>query len=220
MRKLTLELELNEQTREGLRPMFKSIHKAEMLETLKTEWEEGESIILMEFLFKDEYSIDGLKFIGFMEILAILKSDGNKHTCLIKYHAPDISKTLFKEFDLDLITTTPTIMTENTYTCSVIGDQKHVARFKELMETNIGKAINMKWQKAAYQKHDILSVLTDKQKEILITANHYGYYDYPKKINSKQLSEKVNISRATLVEHLRKAESRLLANILAGYSLK
>jgi hypothetical protein len=220
MRKLTLELELNEETREGLKPMFKDIHSCEMLESLKTEYEEGVTIVLMEFLFKDEHSIDGLKFIGYMEILTILKSEGNKHTCLVKYRAPDISKELFKEFDLDLIITTPTIMMEKKYICSVIGDQKHVARFLELMETNIGKVLKVKWQKAAYQRHDILSVLTDKQREVLITANHYGYYDYPKKINSKQLSEKVNISRATLVEHLRKAESRLLANILAGYSLK
>jgi hypothetical protein len=217
MRKLTLELELNEENREELRSMFKYIHSWEILETLKTEWEEGVTTVLVEFLFKDEYSINGLKFIGDMEILAILKSEENKHTCLVKYQEPDISKELFKEFDLDLIATQPTIMTENKFTCSVIGDQKHAARYLELMETNIGKVINMRWQKAAYQRHDILSVLTDKQREILITANHYGYYDYPKKINSKQLSEKVNISRATLVEHLRKAEGRIMTNIFAGY---
>jgi predicted DNA binding protein len=75
----------------------------------------------------------------------------------------------------------------------------------------------MTFKKAAYQKHDIISILTDKQKEILIAANKHGYYDYPKKINSEQLAKKVNLSKATLVQHLRKAEGRLMANIFAGY---
>ena len=69
-----------------------------------------------------------------------------------------------------------------------------------------------------YQKHDILSVLTEKQRDILITAHENGYYDYPKKINSEKLSEKVKVSKATLVQHLRKAEGRLLSEILTGYS--
>ena len=75
----------------------------------------------------------------------------------------------------------------------------------------------MTFKKAAYQKHDILSVLTEKQREILVAAQKYGYYDYPKKISSELLSKKVNISRATLVQHLRKAEGRILAEIMAGY---
>ncbi|MCD4843979.1 MAG: helix-turn-helix domain-containing protein, partial [Methanosarcinales archaeon] len=52
---------------------------------------------------------------------------------------------------------------------------------------------------------------------IIIAANKYGYYDYPKKINSQQLSQKVKLSKSTLIQHLRKAEGRIMANISAGY---
>jgi predicted DNA binding protein len=82
----------------------------------------------------------------------------------------------------------------------------------------VGRIVNVSFKKATYQKRDILSVLTEKQKDIVLTANRYGYYEYPRKINSSQLSEKVNISKPTLVEHLRKAEVRILKEILTGYS--
>ena len=68
-----------------------------------------------------------------------------------------------------------------------------------------------------YQNQKILSVLTEKQRDIILKAQKHGYYEYPRKINSKGLAEKVNISRATLVEHLRKAEGRIITEIAGGY---
>lgn len=58
-----------------------------------------------------------------------------------------------------------------------------------------------------------LNQLTEKQREVLITAYKLGYYDIPRRINSEQLAKKLNIGDSTLVEHLRKAERRLLVNI-------
>jgi hypothetical protein len=219
MRKLILEIEPNDMIRDVQKPIFENIHSFEVLEMLKIDWEEGIKIDLIECVTKNDISIHDMDSIGHMEILNILRSEGNKHICLVKYIEPESTKDFIKDFNLDLIWSTPMIFSEDKQTFSCIGENEEISKFIELMK-NVGKIENMRFQKAAYQKHDILSVLTDKQKEIIIAANHYGYYDYPKKINSEQLSEKVNISKATLLQHLRKAEGRLLANILAGYSLK
>jgi predicted DNA binding protein len=51
----------------------------------------------------------------------------------------------------------------------------------------------------------------------VIAAKRHGYYDYPRRVNSEQLAEIVGISKATVVEHLRKAEGRLMETLLAGY---
>jgi predicted DNA binding protein len=123
----------------------------------------------------------------------------------------------YKEFDLDLIYSTPFIITKEKHTYSVIGDQKSLARFIELIKPRAEEIVNMSFKRAAYRKHDIITVLTDKQKDVLIAAKKHGYYKYPRKINSKELANKIGISKGTAVEHLRKAEERLIENILDGY---
>jgi len=216
MRKLILELEPNEMIRKIQKPIFENIYSYEVLEMLKIDWEEGIKMDLIECETKDHISIGNVSSIGHMEIMNVLKSEGNKHICLVKYLEPDSSKDFIKQFNLDLIWTTPMIFSKERQTFSCIGEQKEILKCVEKMK-KVGKIVDMKFQEAAYQKRDILSVLTEKQKEVLIAAHKYGYYDFPKKINSEELSEKVNISKPTLVKHLRKAERRLLDNILAGY---
>jgi predicted DNA binding protein len=218
MRKLTIELEPYERIREELRPMFDIIESFEVLETMKIDWEEAIRVDLIECHLRETLSIDDVKVIGDMEILSVLKSEGDRHTCLVKYAEPDESKDLFKQFDLDLINTTPFFVSDMRHTYSVIGDDDSLRRYVELIKKIIGKVGNMSFKRAAYQRHDILSILTEKQREILLTAHRYGYYDYPRRMNSQRLSEKVDISRSTMVEHLRKAEGRVLSEILTGYS--
>jgi predicted DNA binding protein len=216
MRKLVLEFNPNEMVRNVQKPFFENIHSYELLEMLRVDYEEGVKIGLMECNTKENTRIEDVKLPDNVKILSVLKSEGDKHTCIVKVHAPKEFSQMLAEFKLDLIWTTPIISSEEKTTYSCIGDQENITKFIEEIK-NYGEIVNMSFQKAAYQQHDILSVLTDKQREILIAAKKHGYYDLPKKINSEQLSQKVNISKATLLEHLRKAEERIMENILAGY---
>jgi predicted DNA binding protein len=58
------------------------------------------------------------------------------------------------------------------------------------------------------------SPLTDRQREVATEALARGYYDWPRKITNERLAEELGISRATLHEHLRKAECTLLSSAL------
>jgi hypothetical protein len=191
MRKMTIELEPYEAIREELSPMFDIIHSFEVLETMKIDWEEAIRVDLIELHLREELTIDDVSVIGDMEIVSVLKSEGNRHTCLAKYGEPDESKDLFKQFDLDLINTTPFFVSDMKHTYSVIGPDDSLRRYVELIKKIIGKVENMSFKRAAYQRHDILSVLTKKQREVLLTAHRYG---------------------------LRKAEERILDEILTGVS--
>ena len=75
----------------------------------------------------------------------------------------------------------------------------------------------MTYQKAVFHETDNLSNLTDKQKEIMLAAKHLGYYDYPRKVKAEEVADELGISKATAIEHLRKAENRLIGEVLAGY---
>jgi hypothetical protein len=61
----------------------------------------------------------------------------------------------------------------------------------------------------------LLSKLTSRQRQMLLTAYALGYYDVPRRISSDDLSRHLNVDKSTIVEHLRKAERKLIGSIIA-----
>lgn len=56
-------------------------------------------------------------------------------------------------------------------------------------------------------------VLTSKQERVLKSALELGYYEYPKRISTEELSKSVGLAPSTVSEILRRAEKR----IISGY---
>lgn len=54
--------------------------------------------------------------------------------------------------------------------------------------------------------------LSERQREILQLARREGYYTWPRKISVTELAEGTDLSQATVLEHLRKAEAKLLGS--------
>jgi hypothetical protein len=216
MRKMVLEVIPNEKTIGTLRPILDCLSSYEVLETLKIDRDQGICVDLIECKLREGLSIDGAHMWGHLELLSVLKSEGEVHTCLVKYYDPGDDQGAQDEFDMDLVYTTPNLISEERFVMSAIGDSKALAGFMTMVKKHVGEVTNMSMTRAAYQRRDILTVLTDRQREVLTAANEYGYYDYPKRINSEKLSKKVNISKPVLLQHLRKAEGRIMADIFAG----
>jgi len=59
-----------------------------------------------------------------------------------------------------------------------------------------------------------LDSLTEKQRVVLRTAHRLGYFEVPRRIDSRKLARALDLRAATVVEHLRKAEQRLLDRLL------
>jgi hypothetical protein len=59
-----------------------------------------------------------------------------------------------------------------------------------------------------------LDRLTERQQSVLRTAFRMGYYDVPRRVHSNRIAKSLDLSSATVVEHLRKAEHRLISILL------
>ncbi|WP_158057785.1 bacterio-opsin activator domain-containing protein [Halorussus halophilus] len=58
--------------------------------------------------------------------------------------------------------------------------------------------------------------LTERQREVLRTAYDAGYYDWPRECSGKELANELDISSATLSQHLHNAERKLLTVLFDG----
>jgi predicted DNA binding protein len=195
---------------------LKHVERFEMLELLRLDIEKGVKVLLGELILKEGSKISDIK-LPKRSKFSVIKGDGRKYIVIITGRAPNqrVFK-LFNKFQADVIWTTPTFWENDNMTMSVLGDEEELKKVLKTLKF-IGKVSNIRYHKPVYNEHNLLSVLTDKQREIIITAKHSGYYDYPRKIDTAGLAVKVGVSKATVVEHLRKAEGRLMGNILAGY---
>ncbi|MEA1932425.1 MAG: helix-turn-helix domain-containing protein [Euryarchaeota archaeon] len=55
-----------------------------------------------------------------------------------------------------------------------------------------------------------VTVLTDRQRELLRAARRLGYYDVPREAGVRAVAEEVGCAPGTAAEHLQKAEARLI----------
>jgi len=60
------------------------------------------------------------------------------------------------------------------------------------------------------------AMLSDRQAEVVALALDAGYYEWPRETDAESLAAELDISHATFLEHLRKAERALLRNALDG----
>ena len=93
------------------------------------------------------------------------------------------------------------------------GSKESVENFFKLAKLH-GIINNIRIEKLKNNECDILSDLTKNQKKILNFAKKFGYYDYPRKITSEELSKKTGINKDVILESLRKTEKHIFTKIL------
>ena len=216
MRKLIVELKVKEEFLEMLDFLLDKTESIELIELIKIDFEQEMKMGIVALNLKQGYTIEDINLPESMEMLTVLKKEGNRYIVFSKVKFFNKISAFAQKFNIDIIWDTPSIFKKGLMVISVIGDEENLKKFLNVIKT-LGEITNISFKKAMYKEQTILSCLTKKQKEILIAAKNNGYYSYPRKINTQELSYKVGLSKPTVVQHLRKAEIRIISNILTGY---
>jgi len=197
--------------------LLDQIEEFEMLEMIRLDFEKGIKVLLGQVKLKDGLRLEDLRWPKFVRT-TVIGERGGKHIVIFYGKAPtSMWRDLMAKMESDVVWTTPAFYRDGRMVLSCIGEEKELK--KAIMGMKLaGTVSNVSYSQAVYQEHNMLSVLTDKQKEILISAKRAGYYDYPRKVSAEDLAESMGIAKATMVEHLRKAEIRLMDAILEGYA--
>ncbi len=159
----------------------------------------------------DGISIEGIKN-DFITDLIVLRNEGRDYTCLIKGKFSDEISRFIGKFDLKL--EYPIIFEEDRCQFSMVGSSEELFNIITAAKEN-----GWGFEVLSVQKYDphissVFSALTGKQKEILLQAYNSGYFDHPRKVNAGELASKIGMHKTTLLEHLHKAEKRLIGHII------
>ena len=116
-----------------------------------------------------------------------------------------------------LMTRPPDFLDVDRMKVEVVGKEKEIKEFLQYANKWSNNSFKILGLTSIDTKGEsLLSKLTTRQRQMVLTAYALGYYDVPRKISSDDLSRHLNVDKSTLVEHLRKAERKLIGSIIAG----
>ena len=151
------------------------VESIELIELIKLDLEKGFKMGVAALNMKEGYSIDDLDIPDYMEMLSVIKREGNRYIVVSKVKILNKFIGFAKKFNIDIKWGTPSIFMKDKMIISVIGDEKNLKKFLDVI-IYLGEIKRISFKKAIFNEQMILSCLTDKQRKILVAANKNGYY--------------------------------------------
>ncbi|MEI7434186.1 MAG: helix-turn-helix domain-containing protein [Methanomicrobiales archaeon] len=165
-----------------------------------------------KFTIREGVPVDQIQC-NYVSNLLVLQNKGREYTCLIKgTFSEDITRflqTYGSKFE------PPVVFENDCLTFNMVGTP-------EDFNTFVSDAAEKGWGLEILSVCDynpdvsgVFDVLTPRQKKILIESYRLGFFDQPRRLNAGELAEKMGINKSTLLEHIHKAEKRLIGQIIA-----
>ncbi len=213
MRRLILEVLEKELAKIGIElPQFKKIKSLKLIYFLRQDPQEFAAISEVEF--KDSTSkVEDLLTGGFLVEAQVLERQKNGAYLVFLRGGPSLSSVLSAIGIESGYLFPPIGIGDGKIKISFLGSEKQVKNFMEKIDELGIRYRVVLLADANFSPISPLNRLTEKQREVLMAAYRLGYYDIPRKITSEELAKRLGIVDSTVVEHLRKAELRLMAQL-------
>jgi predicted DNA binding protein len=203
LKKIVLKIPLDPKSKE----LFDLLEKYELLQIHRQN--EDQIFATQKVKFKDPKMhpkmLEGEQH-GMSYIEVIKEDRGNNEFIFFSKHNW-VKET--KEFldKLDLIIDPPIILDQDRLLVSIITDSKNINEFLNSLNNYYGGKLEiLSISNMQLNYENLFLRLTDRQKEIVYYAIQHGYFEIPRRINSKKIANHFKISRSALYEHLRKIE--------------
>jgi hypothetical protein len=214
MRRLILEVSEEELSKVGIElPPFKNIKTLELLYFVRQDSDEFAAISQIEFV-NSNAKVDDLLQGGFLIEAQILERQKNGSYIIFIRSGPSLS-TVLNSIGIEGGYLFPPLgMGGGKVKFSFLGNEQQIKAFLEGIDSVGVHYKILLLSDLNFSPISPLTQLTEKQREVLLAAYKFGYYDIPRRITSEALAKKLGLGDATVVEHLRKAEQRLIRRII------
>jgi predicted DNA binding protein len=196
--------------KESAEMTIEKIKLFELLHVLRFDSGQLASVCRVEFT-DSSIKIEDVFIGNKLKVVPLETEKEGTYICFLKERLPHGSQDLL---NIGVYLSGPCEIRNGRVKVSVVGETRQLKAFiKFIQKLDVSfKVVSL--TEAKFSPHSPLDYLTDKQRTVLVSAFEHGYYDLPRRIDSKALAEKLDLRSSTLIEHRRKAERRLLAGIM------
>lgn len=197
----------------GYEAIFTQIRKLSVLSSMMETPKKYIAVEEVEWYGKPELAV--LTDLEFIDKVTEIARDERSYLYIVTgRHLPFYSK-LYAEMieTFDCFFKYPTVFTKEYVYMSFVGKQENLNDFVGSLE-ELGIVFKLESIRNYYVKgKGMLSSLTSKQYDCLRFAVENGFYDIPKRTETRELAEKKGISHTTFSMHIRKAEKALFREL-------
>lgn len=153
---------------------------------------------------------------GLSKVDVIAQGDDGTYTCLMTTRPSGKLALLLGGFGRTFFVKEAPTLRAGLMRLTPVGTEKGLRRFTAKLERYGMQFTVERIRDVESSASDPLRSLTARQSEALTLAHALGYFQRPKGISSDKIAKLLGVDKSTFLEHLRKAEHRLLDSLLGG----
>jgi predicted DNA binding protein len=218
MRRIVIEISSEDMLSRDSESKFLKVDSLELVHFLRQERESVEGIV--KIVFKDPSTKIEEIFPSERAKTQLLSEDRKSGSRIYFFKARlrrNSPRYLFRLGTSSLgYVTLPFEIKDQKVRMSFLGNSKDIRGFLKRLKRSYPNYKLLSLTDANFSVTSPLNHLTYKQQRVLLAAFNLGYYETPRRISSMDLAKKLNIDSSTLIVHRRKAEQRVMAQIING----